>query len=80
MDGNCAVDGAPLAPPTPQESLVLAKKARAEAAAYFQTLDARQQLGLELQVGQFQDLLHRVAAPTAGAAAEGACELLRLRL
>ena len=34
----------------PQESLALAKKARAEAAAYFQTLDAKQQLGLELQV------------------------------
>ncbi|KAI7844527.1 hypothetical protein COHA_001885 [Chlorella ohadii] len=32
-----------------EESLALAKKARAEAAAYFQTLDAKQQLGLELQ-------------------------------
>lgn len=38
-------------PAAPQESLALAKKARAEAAAYFQTLDAKQQLALELQVG-----------------------------
>ncbi len=41
----------PSAWPAPQEALKLQKVARAEALAYFTSLDAKQQQGLELQVG-----------------------------
>lgn len=40
-----------------QESLKLQKRARAEAAAYFQTLDAKQALALELQVASWKGRL-----------------------
>ena len=50
-EANPAAAAAATSPPPPQESLRLQKKARAESAAYFQTLDAKQSAALELQVG-----------------------------